>query len=59
MIEVRGISKQYGNKTAIEDVTFTVENGQILGLLGRNGAGKTTLLSLMSAQNPVSGAGSR
>lgn len=48
MIEVRGISKQYGNKTAIEDVTFTVENGQILGLLGRNGAGKSTTMNIVT-----------
>ncbi len=48
MIQVRGISKQYGNKTAIEDVTFTVENGQILGLLGRNGAGKSTTMNIVT-----------
>lgn len=48
MIEVKGISKQYGNKVAISDVSFTVENGQILGLLGRNGAGKSTTMNIIT-----------
>jgi ABC-2 type transport system ATP-binding protein len=48
MIEVLGISKKYGNKIAVEDVSFTAENGQILGLLGRNGAGKSTTMNIMT-----------
>ena len=43
----------------LKNVNLELEPGKIYGLIGRSGAGKTTLLSLMSAQNPVSGAGSR
>ena len=43
----------------LKNVNLELEPGKIYGLIGRNGAGKTTLLSLMSAQNPVSGAGNR
>src|SRR5688572_17901701 len=41
-IEVRNIQKRYGERTAVEDVSFTVEQGEILGIIGPNGAGKTT-----------------
>ena len=49
------ISKVYGDKAALQDVTLTLEQGKIYGLIGRNGAGKTTLLSVLTAQNPASG----
>src|SRR3954452_11973515 len=42
MVEVRGLTKYYGDFRAVHDVTFTAERGEILGLLGPNGAGKTT-----------------
>ena len=42
MIEVHHLTKRYGPFTAVDDVTFTVEKGEILGFLGPNGAGKTT-----------------
>lgn len=48
MIEVKGIYKQYGKKTALDNVTFTVNDGEILGLLGRNGAGKTTAMNIIT-----------
>lgn len=48
MIQVHGISKQFGNNLAVKDVTFCVKENQILGLLGENGAGKTTLLNMIS-----------
>ncbi len=48
MIEVMGITKKYGAKVAVEDVSFTAENGQILGLLGRNGAGKSTTMNIVT-----------
>ena len=38
MIEVKNLKKRYGNKLAVNDVSFTVENGEILGFLGPNGA---------------------
>lgn len=48
MIEVKGITKVYGNKTAIEDISFTMEKGHIYGLLGPNGAGKSTTMNIMT-----------
>ncbi|WP_089153947.1 ABC transporter ATP-binding protein [Micromonospora sp. NBS 11-29] len=42
VIEVEHLHKRYGDKVAVDDVSFTVEQGEIFGVLGRNGAGKTT-----------------
>ena len=42
MIEVQHLTKRYGPVTAVDDVSFRVEKGEILGFLGPNGAGKTT-----------------
>ena len=47
MIEARGLTKQYGAKTAVNDVTFTVRPGTVTGFLGPNGAGKSTSMRLM------------
>ncbi|RKG93787.1 ABC transporter ATP-binding protein [Corallococcus terminator] len=47
MIEARNLHKQFGKVTAVEDVTFTAEDGVITGLLGPNGAGKTTTLRML------------
>ena len=44
MIEINNLSKSYGKKAALMDVSLTVPQGEILGLFGENGAGKTTLL---------------
>ena len=53
------ISKVYGKNEVLHDVSLTLEQGKIYGLIGRNGAGKTTLLSILTAQNPAtSGTGS-
>ena len=54
MIEVEHLSKRYGSTTAIEDVTFSVEPGEILGFLGPNGAGKTTTMRILSGYLPAS-----
>ena len=43
MLEARNVTKKYGKKTAVADVTFLGERGRIHGLVGENGAGKTTL----------------
>jgi ABC-2 type transport system ATP-binding protein len=54
MIEVEHLSKHYGSATAIEDVTFGVEPGEILGFLGPNGAGKTTTMRILTGYLPAS-----
>jgi ABC-2 type transport system ATP-binding protein len=46
-VEVKHISKSFGNTRAVEDVSFDVERGEIFGLLGPNGAGKTTTIRMM------------
>jgi ABC-2 type transport system ATP-binding protein len=48
MIEVTGLTKIYGGLTAIDDVSFTVGKGEILGFLGPNGAGKTTTMRILA-----------
>lgn len=48
MIHIRGLSKFYGKKLVVEDVTVTVQPGQITSFIGPNGAGKSTLLSMVS-----------
>jgi ABC-2 type transport system ATP-binding protein len=53
MIEVEHLSKLYGSTAAIEDVTFSVEAGEILGFLGPNGAGKTTTMRILSGYLPA------
>ncbi|MBW4522118.1 MAG: ABC transporter ATP-binding protein [Scytolyngbya sp. HA4215-MV1] len=53
MIEVEHLSKSYGSTRAIEDVTFSVEPGEILGFLGPNGAGKTTTMRILSGYLPA------
>jgi ABC-2 type transport system ATP-binding protein len=47
MIEARGLTKRYGDKLAVDDLSFTVEPGRITGFLGPNGAGKTTTMRLI------------
>src|SRR5581483_5461205 len=53
MVEVRGLTKYYGDFRAIHDVTFTAEHGEILGLLGPNGAGKTTTMRIVTGFMPA------
>ena len=47
------ITKRYKDKVALDQVSLTLEQGKIYGLIGRNGAGKTTLLSILTAQSPA------
>lgn len=51
VIEVRNLTKRYGDKLALDDVSFDIEQDAIYGFLGRNGAGKTTAMSILTAQN--------
>ncbi|MET1063902.1 MAG: ATP-binding cassette domain-containing protein [Arthrobacter sp.] len=56
MIEARGLTKVYGDKTAVAGVNFTVEAGRVTGFLGPNGAGKsTTMRMIMGLDRPTSG----
>jgi len=48
MIEVKNLVKRYGEKLAVDDVSFTAENGEILGFLGVNGAGKSTTMNIIT-----------
>lgn len=54
MIELRNVGKYYGNKPALQDVSFSVDKGNIVGLLGKNGAGKSTLMNVMTGYLPAS-----
>jgi len=53
MIEVRNLTKRYGDITAVADVSFTAQTGQILGFLGPNGAGKTTTMRIITGFLPA------
>jgi len=48
MIEVKGLTKKFGDLTAVQDLDFSIEKGQIFAFLGPNGAGKTTTIRLLS-----------
>ena len=48
MIEVKNLTKRYGNICAVSDLSFTIEKGQIYGFLGPNGAGKSTTMNIMT-----------
>lgn len=52
MLTVEGVSKRFGPTVAVQDLSFTVEQGEIFGLLGPNGAGKTTTLRLITGYMP-------
>jgi ABC-2 type transport system ATP-binding protein len=54
VIEVQHLTKRYGPVTAVDDVSFTVERGEILGFLGPNGAGKTTTMRVLTGYMPPS-----
>ena len=56
MISLSGVTKRYGAATAVQDLSFTVNSGETLGLLGQNGAGKTTTLNIITGYlAPTSG----
>ena len=53
MIEVQHLTKRYGRVTAVDDLSFKVERGEILGFLGPNGAGKTTTMRILAGYMPA------
>ena len=53
MLSVRGIQKRFGRRVVLEDVSFSVRPGEILGLIGPNGAGKTTLFECLAGLLPI------
>jgi len=53
MIEVQNLTKRYGPFTAVDDVSFRVERGEVLGFLGPNGAGKTTTMRILTGYMPA------
>ena len=58
-IRVKGLTKTFGQLTAVDNISFEIEQGEIFGLLGPNGAGKTTTLSMLSTMlDPTSGTAS-
>ena len=48
MIEVKNVTKKYGKAVAVEDISFTINEGEIVGLLGPNGAGKSTTMNILT-----------
>src|SRR5574339_1009780 len=52
MIRVNGLTKDYGNRRAVDHVSFEAQQGEILGFLGPNGAGKTTTMRILTGYMP-------
>lgn len=48
MLEIKNISKHYGDKLAVDNISLTIEAGDIYGIIGHNGAGKTTLIRMIT-----------
>jgi ABC-2 type transport system ATP-binding protein len=59
MIQVDNLTKRYGPVTAIQDVSFNVDKGRIVGFLGPNGAGKSTTMKILSCFMPATGGTAR
>ncbi len=55
LLSVRGVSKRFGGLTAVDHVSFDIEGGELVGLIGPNGSGKTTLLNILSGLSESDG----
>ena len=55
LLELRGVSKGFGGVLAVDDISFSIAQGELVGLIGPNGAGKTTVFNLVSGVHPLSG----
>lgn len=47
MLSVENVSKKFNNLTAVDDISFNIQDGKVLGIVGRNGAGKSTLFRMI------------
>lgn len=55
IVEVTNLTKRYGKKHVVDDVSFSVKRGEVFGILGPNGAGKTTTLEMIETLRPIDG----
>ena len=55
LIEAENVTKRFGGLTALDNVSFHIDDGEILGLIGPNGAGKTTLFNAVAGVFPLDG----
>ena len=53
MLDIRGLTKRFGPLTAVDDISFAVERGEVLGFLGPNGAGKSTTMKMVAGYLPI------
>ena len=56
MLRIEGLTRRYGSKAAVENVSLDIESGKFIGVIGRSGAGKSTLLRMINRlETPTSG----
>nr|MBP7835155.1 ATP-binding cassette domain-containing protein [Candidatus Saccharibacteria bacterium] len=55
IVKVSNLTKKYGENVVVDNISFSVEKGEVFGILGPNGAGKTTTLEMIEAMRPIDG----